>query len=124
MLKTSRMSCSRPGLTLRKTLNSLTGPTRAPFLGERTVWPSSLVGLMMIVSFLWLSHGHVALSFLWLSQACRSFLSISSVLTTLPRSAVRLGLRPNQLREVPELLGGRREIERRHVGEDLGRRHR
>ena len=45
----------------------------------------------MIVSFLWLSHGHVALSFLWLSQACRSFLSISSVLTTLPLSLVRLG---------------------------------
>ena len=64
----------------------------------------------MIVSFLWLSHGHVALSFLWLSQACRSFLSISSVLTTLPRSAVRLGLRPNQLGEVPELLGGRPEL--------------
>jgi hypothetical protein len=55
------MTCSRPGLTLQKTLNSLTGPTRAPFLGERPVWPSSLVGLMMIVSFLWLRH--VGLSF-------------------------------------------------------------
>jgi hypothetical protein len=30
-------------LTFRKTLNSLTGPTRRPFLGERTGAPSSFV---------------------------------------------------------------------------------